>query len=227
MESIEIDIKMRLRWGRRRKRKGAERWWKKKKKKQAQGDARSSSHGECPSKQCFSLGWVPAEQQRSASAHYVKYSEQGMKLMMMMRKMRIKMMMAVLCCPLTLPPWSELFYLQSCLLKYIQLSSVDQWVLPRHSASPLSHKIRASHCPALQQSRKHVHIVFSFVNTESSQGQLQIQVMYHKTSIAHVPPMAQVMILGPSFWASSCSTAHTMLLTQVIWITRINGGKSL
>ncbi len=98
-----------------------------KKKKQAQGDARSSSHGGCLSKQCLSLGRVPAEQQRSASAHYVKYSEGGMKLMMMvMRMMRIKMMMAVLCFPLTLPPWSELFYLQSCLLKYIQLSSAGQ-----------------------------------------------------------------------------------------------------
>lgn len=148
-------------------------------------------------------------------------------MMMVMRMMRIKMMMAVLCFPLTLPPWSELFYLQSCLLKYIQLSSVDQWVLPRYGSPPLSHKIRASHCPALQQSRIHVHIVFSFVNTDSSRVQLQIQVMYHQTSIAHVPPMAQVMILGPSLWASSRSTAHTMLLTQVIWITRINGGKSL
>ncbi len=197
MESIEIDIKMWMRWGRGKKRKGAGRCWKKE--KQAQGDAHSSSHGECLSKQFFPLGRVPAEQQRSASAHYVKYNEGGTELMMMvMRMMRIKMMMVVLCFPLTLPPWSELFYLQSCLLKYIQLSSVDQWVLPRYGAPPLSHKIRASHCPALQQGRIHVHIVFSFVNTDSSQVQLQIQVMYHQTSIAHVPPMAQVMILGPS-----------------------------
>lgn len=151
-----------------------------------------------------------------------------MELMMMaVRMMRIKTMMAVLCFPLTLAPWSELFYLQSCFLKYIQLSSADQWVLPWYSAPPLSLKIRASHCPALQQSRIHVHIVFSFVNTGSSQVQLQIQVTYRQTSIAHVPSITQVMILGPSFWASSRSVAHTMLLTQVIWITRINGGKSL
>lgn len=32
-----------------------------KKDKQAQGDAHSSPHGECLSKQCFSLGQVPAE----------------------------------------------------------------------------------------------------------------------------------------------------------------------
>lgn len=85
-------------------------------------------------------------------------------MMMVMRMMRIKMMTAVLCFPLTLPPWSEFFHLQSCLLKYIQLSSVDQRALPRCVAPPLSREIPASRCSALQQSRIHVHIVFSFVN---------------------------------------------------------------
>lgn len=81
------------------------------KEKQAQGDAHSSSRGECQAKQCFSMGQVPAEHRRSASAHYVKYNKGGMELMVMMVRM-----MTVLC---------ELFYFQSCLLKYIQLSSVD------------------------------------------------------------------------------------------------------
>lgn len=60
-----------------------------------------------------------------------------MALMVMgKRMMRIKMMMmAVLCFPLTLPPWSELFNLVSCLLKYIQLSSVDHWVLSQYGAT--------------------------------------------------------------------------------------------
>lgn len=89
-------------------------------------------------------------------------------MMMVLRMMRFEMMMAVLCFPLTLPPRSELLYLQSCLLKYIQLSSVDRWVLPRFGAPPLSHKIRASHCPVPQQSRIQVHIVFSCLNTGSA-----------------------------------------------------------
>lgn len=81
---------------------------KKERKKQAQGDAHSSSHGERLSKQCLSLGRVPAEQWRSASAHYVKYNKGGMELMMVvMRMMRIKTLMAVLCFPLTLLPWSD------------------------------------------------------------------------------------------------------------------------
>lgn len=112
---------------------------------------------------------VPAEPRRSASAHNVKYNEGrgGVELMMMlMRMMRIKMMTAVLCFPLTLPPWSDFFHLQSCLLKYIQLSSADQRAPPRCVAPPLSHEIPASHCSALQQSTIHVHIVFSFVNRQ-------------------------------------------------------------
>lgn len=112
---------------------------------------------------------VPAEPRRSASAHNVKYNEGrgGVELMMMlMRMMRIKMMTAVLCFPLTLPPWSDFFHLRSCLLKYIQLSSADQRAPPRCVAPPLSHEIPASHCSALQQSTIHVHIVFSFVNRQ-------------------------------------------------------------
>lgn len=112
---------------------------------------------------------VPAEPRSSASAHNVKYNEGrgGVELMMMlMRMMRIKMMTAVLCFPLTLPPWSDFFHLRSCLLKYIQLSSADQRAPPRCVAPPLSHEIPASHCSALQQSTIHVHIVFSFVNRQ-------------------------------------------------------------
>lgn len=60
MESIEIDIKMGMRWGKREKKKRSGEVLEKK--KQAQGDAHSSSHGECLSKQCFSLGRVPSEQ---------------------------------------------------------------------------------------------------------------------------------------------------------------------
>lgn len=60
MESIEIDIKIWMGWegGEKEKEVGGAG----KKKKQAQGDAHSSSHGECLSKQCLSLEQVPAEQ---------------------------------------------------------------------------------------------------------------------------------------------------------------------
>ena len=168
MESIEIDIKNADETGERDSKKkelgGAG-----KRQKQAQGDAHSSSRGERRSKQRFSPGRVPAEQRRSASAHNVKYNE-GVGwvelMMMLMRMMRIKMMTAVLCFPLTLPPWSDYFHLQSRLLKYIQLSSADQRAPPRYVAPPLSHEIPASHCSALQQSRIHVHIVSSFVNRQ-------------------------------------------------------------
>lgn len=111
-----------------------------KKEKQAQGDAHSSSHGECQSKQYFSLGQEPAEHQRSASAHYVQYNEGGMELMMMVIRM-----MAVLC---------ELFHLQSCLLKYIQLSSVDQFMLPRHHWAIRSVLHFVQHCSRAEYKHK-------------------------------------------------------------------------
>lgn len=60
MESIEIDIKI---WMDGKGEKKKKRWEVlEKKQKQAQGDAHSSSHGECLSKQCLSLERVPAEQ---------------------------------------------------------------------------------------------------------------------------------------------------------------------
>lgn len=56
-------------------------------------------------------------------------------MMMVMRTMRIKTMMAVLRFALMLLPRSGFaFRLQPCLFKYIQLSSVDQPVLPGFSA---------------------------------------------------------------------------------------------
>lgn len=56
MESIEIDIKMGMKWeeGEGGKKEVLE------KKKQAQGDAHYSSHGECLSKQCFFPGAGPS-----------------------------------------------------------------------------------------------------------------------------------------------------------------------
>ena len=198
------------------KRKGPGRCWNKEKKVTYISPLMGSL-----SKQYFSLVWVPAKLQRSASACYVKLSEWRMELMMMvMRWMRIKIIMAVLSFPLTLSPWSGLFHLQSCMLKYIQLSSLDWWVLSLYNALPLSHKIPVSlvqHCGRPQYM---CIFVFSFVNTDSPPIQLKVQVMYHQTCVAHVPPMAQVMIRVPSFWASLRSMAHTMLLRQVIRITR-------
>lgn len=61
MESVEIDIKMWMSWGRGGEKELGGAGKKKKKEKQAQGDAHSSSHGGSLSKQCFSLGRVPAE----------------------------------------------------------------------------------------------------------------------------------------------------------------------
>lgn len=142
---------------------------------------------------------VPAEPRRSASAHNVKYNEGrgGVELMMMlMRMMRIKMMTAVLCFPLTLPPWSDFFHLRSCLLKYIQLSSADQRAPPRCVAPPLSHEIPASHCSALQQSTIHVHIVFSFVNRQLPGSAANPSHVPSKPVLHMFPPMAQVMIQG-------------------------------
>lgn len=116
MESTEIDIKMWMSFGGRALG-GAGKKKKKKREKQAQGDAHSSSQRECLSKQRFPMGRVPAEHWRSASASYIKYNESRMELMMVvLRTKRIRIMMAILRFPLTLPPWSELFYLQSCLL---------------------------------------------------------------------------------------------------------------
>lgn len=145
-----------------------------------------------------------------------------MELMMMaLRTTRIRIMMAILRFPLSFPPWSELLYLQSCLLKYIQLSSVDQWVLPWYGAPPLSHEICASlvrHCSGAAH-------VSSFVNR---------QLWSYKSKRRTIKPVLHMFPLwlkwwyrNLSPWASSQSVAHTMLLTQVIRIARKNGGKSL
>lgn len=144
-----------------------------------------------------------------------------MKLMMMViRMMRIKMMMAILCFPLTLPPWSELFYIQSCLLQYIQLSSADQWVLPCYSILLLSHGSVlhiVQHC-----SRAEYTCILSFHLLPGLAAEPS-----HALSNQHCTCSPYGSSDDTFFWASLCSTAHTMLLTQVIWITRINGGKSL
>lgn len=44
--------------------------------------------------------------------------------------------------------------------------------------------------------------------TDSSQVQLQIQVVHHHTSIAHVPPVAHLILPGPPFWAALLRLIH-------------------
>lgn len=139
---------------------------------------------------------VPAEPRRSASAHNVKYNEGrgGVELMMMlMRMMRIKMMTAVLCFPLTLPPWSDFFHLRSCLLKYIQLSSADQRAPPRCVAPPLSHEITLFSTAA--EHNTCAYCLFICKQTAPRVGR-ESESRTVETCIAHVPPMAQVMIQG-------------------------------
>lgn len=131
---------------------------------------------------------VPAEPRRSASAHNVKYNEGrgGVELMMMlMRMMRIKMMTAVLCFPLTLPPWSDFFHLRSCLLKYIQLSSADQRAPPRCVAPPLSHEITLFSTAAEQNTC--AYCLFICKQTAPRVG-CESESCTVETCIAHVPP---------------------------------------
>lgn len=121
---------------------------------------------ECQSKQHVSLGRGPAEQRRSASAHCVKCNKGGMEVMMMV--MRIKMMMALLCFPLTLLPWGILFsIIHSTVLRWPQSAATLQ--CPTDEPWNLQFTL----CPALQRSGVYNnYVVFSLLSPACSQCQL-------------------------------------------------------
>lgn len=201
MESIEIDIKKWMSLCRRKTKKEAGRCWNK---KQAQGDAHSRPRGENLSKQCFPPVCVRPNT-RDQRQHVISNAVSG-ELMMMRRT---KMMMAILCFPLTLPPWSELFELQSCELKYVRLSSVSQRLLLPEGAPPLSQNVFASVIRLCGRSEDTCIFISSFVYTISYQVMLQIQVMDYQTRTAHFPYGSPAVFL-------SLNTAHTLLLRQAI-----------
>lgn len=84
------------------------------------------------------------------------------------------MMMAILCFLLTLPPRSELLELQSS-------------ALPPEGAPPLSQNVYAPVIRHCGRPEDMCIFIFSFVNTNSYQVLLQIQVMDYQTGAARYP----------------------------------------
>lgn len=176
---------------------------------------------ECQSKQ-------PISRLNSADQHqHIVSSKGGMEVMMMV--MRITMMMALLCFTLTLLPWGIFFFFFSFFL--VLLSIIHSTVLRRpESAATLQRptaepeNVQFTLCPALQWSRACNNcVVFSLFNTQPAPR------VNCNPSLLTLNLSCTCYLKSSSsdtyFWASLCSTAHTKLFREVIWITRTNHEK--